>query len=93
MFFRAVFASNHSDVVVKLNCACFFKSLNFLNPSEELAKAIVFAWWPFSAILKMVSFFEYELLFSLHFFCTETLQCVVETFLACTFGFLIFDPK
>ena len=27
------------------------------------------------------------------FFCIEQLQCVVETFLACFFAFLIFDPK
>ena len=27
------------------------------------------------------------------FFCIEQLQCVVETFLACLYAFLIFDPK
>ena len=60
--------------------------------SEDFAKAIAFGWWPFLAILKMLSFFEYSLFFRA-VFCIEQLQSVVETFLACYFAFLIFDPK
>ena len=64
----------------------------FLSQSDDFAKSIVFAWWPFLAIFKMLSFFQY-LLFSGAVFCTEQLQCVVETFLACFYAFLIFEPK
>ena len=64
----------------------------FLTLSDDFAKSIAFAWWPFLAIFKMLSFFEYELFFQA-VFCIEQLQCVVETFLACFYAFLIFDPK
>ena len=60
--------------------------------SDDFAKSIAFAWWPFLAIFKMLSFFEYDLFFGASF-CIEQLQCVVETFLACFYAFLIFDPK
>ena len=39
---------------------CIF---NFLTQSDDFAKSIAFAWWPFLASFKMLSFFEYELLF------------------------------
>ena len=63
-----------------------------MTQSEDFAKAIAFNWWPFLGIFKMLSFFEYKLLFG-DDFCIEQLQCVVATFLACFFAFLIFDPK
>ena len=63
-----------------------------MSQSDDFAKSIAFAWWPFSAIFKMLSFFQYEL-FLRDVFCIEQLQCVVETFLACFYAFLIFEPK
>ena len=63
-----------------------------MTQSDDFAKSIAFAWWPFLAIFKMLSFFEYYLFFGA-VFCIEQLQCVVETFLACFYAFLIFDPK
>ena len=63
-----------------------------MSQSDDFAKSIAFAWWRFSAIFKMLSFFQYELLFR-DVFCIEQLQCVVETFLACFYAFLIFEPK
>ena len=63
-----------------------------MSQSDDFAKSIGFAWWPFFAIFKMLSFFQYELFFRA-FFCIEQLQCVVETFLACSYAFLIFEPK
>ena len=70
----------------------FFFHFSFFTQSDDFAKAIAFAWWPFLAIFKILSFFEYKLLFRA-VFCIEQLQCVVEMFLACFFAFLIFDPK
>ena len=70
----------------------FFCIFKFLTQSEDFAKALAFAWWPFLAIFKILSFFENKLLFQAIFF-IEQLQCVKETFLACFFAFLIFDPK
>ena len=63
-----------------------------MSQSDDFAKSIAFAWWPFLAIFKMLSFFQYELFFR-SFFCIEQQQCVVETFLACFYAFLIFEPK
>ena len=63
-----------------------------MTQSDNFAKSIAFAWWPFLAIFKMLSFFEYCVFFRA-VFCIEQLQCVVETFLACFYAFLIFDPK
>ena len=63
-----------------------------MSQSDNFAKSIAFAWWPFLAIFKMLLFFKYELFFPA-VFCIEQLQCVLETFLACFYAFLIFDPK
>ena len=63
-----------------------------MTESDDFAKSITFPSWPFLAIFKMLSFFECELFFGA-VFCIEQLQCVVETFLACFYAFLIFDPK
>ena len=60
--------------------------------SDDFAKSTAFAWWPFLVILKMLLFFLILAVF-LSRFCIEQLQCVVETFLACSCAFLIFDPK
>ena len=62
-----------------------------MTQSDDFANQ-AFAWWPFLPTLKMLSFFEYELVFEA-VFCTEQLECVVETFLPCFYAFLIFDPK
>ena len=63
-----------------------------MTQSDDFAKSIAFAWWPFLVILKMLLFFLILAVF-LSRFCIEQLQCVVETFLACFYAFLIFDPK
>ena len=63
-----------------------------MSQSDDFAKSIAFAWWP--AIFKMLSFFQSFLhTFLAAFFCIEQLQCVVETFLACFYAFLVFEPK
>ena len=63
-----------------------------MSQSDDFAKSIAFGWWPFLAIFKMLSLSEYYLFFGA-VFCIEQVQCVVETFLACFYGFLIFEPK
>ena len=63
-----------------------------LTRRDDFAKCIAFPWWPFLAIFKMLLFFEYYLCFGA-VFCIEQLQCVLETFLACFYAFLIFEPK
>ena len=63
-----------------------------MTQSDDFAKSIVFVWWPLLAIFKMLSFFQFWL-FLRAVFCIEQLQCAVETFLACFYAFLIFDPK
>ena len=63
-----------------------------MSQSDDFAKSIAFAWWPFLAILKMLSFSQYQLFFRA-VFCIEQLQCVVETVLACFYAFLIFEQK
>ena len=63
-----------------------------MTQSDNFAKSIAFAWWPFLAIFKMLLFFEYCVFFRA-VFCIEQLQCVVETFSVCLYTFLIFDPK
>jgi len=50
-----------------------------LTQSEDFAKPIAFAWWPFLAIFKMLSFFEYYLFFGA-VFCMEQLQYVQKRF-------------
>ena len=47
---------------VKRFFACF-KQFYFLNQTEYFAWAIALALWLFLTILKMLSFFEYELFF------------------------------
>ena len=63
-----------------------------MTQSDDFAKSIAFAWWPFLVIFKMLSFFEYKLFFRAVFFIKQ-LWFAVETFLACFYAFLIFDPK
>ena len=63
-----------------------------MTQSDDFAKSIAFAWWPCLAIFKCSHFSNISCFFE-PFFCIEQLQCVVETFLACFYAFLIFDPK
>ena len=63
-----------------------------MDPKWRFCKGIAFPWWPFLDSFKMVAFFGYYLFFGA-VFCIEQLQCVVETFLACFYAFLILDPK
>ena len=90
-FWSRFLAKKNSYVFVETFLACF-RQFYFLTQSKYFAWAIAFAMWPFLANFKMLSFFEYELFFGA-VFCVEQLQCVVETFLACFYAFLIFDPK
>ena len=64
-----------------------------MTQSDDFAKAIAFAYWPFLAIFKISLIFRILAVFFRAIFCIEQLQCVVETFLACFLAFLIFDPK
>ena len=63
-----------------------------MSQSDDFAMSIASAWLPLLAIFKMLSFFQYELFFRA-VFCIEQLKCVVETFLACFYAFLIYEPK
>ena len=47
-----------------------FRQFFFLTQSYDFAKAIGFAWKPFLAIFKLVSFLEYEVFFRA-VFCIE----------------------
>ena len=49
--------------------------------SEDFAKAIAFAWWPFLAIFKMLSFFEYYLFFLTRFLHRTTGMCCRNFFI------------
>ena len=46
------------NVLVETFFACF-RQFNFLTKTAHFAWAIAFALWPFLAIFKMLSFFEY----------------------------------
>ena len=58
LFFRAAFCMKELQCVVETFSTCVFAFL-ILDQSDDFAKAIAFAWWPFLAIFKMLSFFEY----------------------------------
>ena len=64
-----------------------------MTQSDDFAKSIAFAWWPFLAFFKNALIFAILAVFWSHFFGTETVQCVLETFLACSYAFLNFDPN
>ena len=64
----------------------------FLTQSDDFAKSIAFAWWPFLANFKMLSLFQDKLLFGA-VFCIEQQQSFVEMFLKSFYAFLNFDPK
>ena len=57
-FFGAVFCIEQIYVFVETFLACF-RQFYFLTQTEYFAWAIAFALWPFLAIFKMLSFFEY----------------------------------
>ena len=90
LFFGAVFCIEQLQCVVETFLACFYTFLIF-DPKWRFCKVYIkaFAWWQFSKC----SHFSNISCFFKPFFCTEQLQCVVETFLACFYAFLIFDPK
>ena len=73
-FFGAVFCIEQLEVFVETFFACF-RQFYFLTQTEYFAWAIAFALWPFLAIFKMLSFFEYSLFFGA-VFCMELLQSV-----------------
>ena len=70
-FLERFFAQNNSNMFVETFFTCF-KQFYFLTQTEEFAWAIAFALWPFLAIFKMLSFFEYQL-FLRAVFCKEQL--------------------
>ena len=57
-FLQPFFAYNNFDVFVEMFLPCF-RQFYFLTQTKCFALAIAFALWPFLAIFKMVSFFEY----------------------------------
>ena len=61
--------------------ACF-RQFYFLTQTEYFAWAIAFALWPFLAIFKMLSFFEYKLFFAA-VFCIKHRNMFVEMFFGC----------
>ena len=70
----------------------FFYAFLFSDTSDDFAKSMAFAWWPFLAFFKMLLFFQYKLFLGA-VFCIEQQQPFVEMFLACFHEFLFFDPK
>ena len=58
LFFWAAFCIEERQCIVETFSTCVFAFLIF-DQSDDFAKAIAFAWWPFLAIFKMLSFFEY----------------------------------
>ena len=70
-FLEPFFAQNNSNVFVETFFACF-RQFYFLTQTEHFAWAIAFALWPFLAIFKMPSFFQYQLFFGA-VFCIEQL--------------------
>ena len=63
----AVFSSRflhktNTNVFVETFLACF-RQFYFLSQTEYFAWAIAFLLWPFLAIFKMLSFFEYKLFY------------------------------
>ena len=65
----------NSNVFVERFFACF-RQFYFLTQSEYFAWAIAFALWPFLAIFKMLSFFEFYLFFESRFLHRTTLMCL-----------------
>ena len=58
VFLEPLFAKNNSNVFVETFFACF-RQFYFLTQTEYFAWAIAFGLWPFLAIFKMRSLFEY----------------------------------
>ena len=78
-----------SDYVVFMPCAC---CNNGVLHSVHVLKTLHLC------LVAIVGNFENALIFRIlaafgAVFCIERLQCVVETFLACFYAFLIFEPK
>ena len=69
LFFQPFFAQNNFNVFVETFFACL-RQFYFLTQTEYFVPAIAFALWPFVAIFKMLSFFQYQLVF-LTVFCIE----------------------
>ena len=85
LFFGALFCIEQLQCVVEMFLACFFAVL-FLDTSDDFAKSMAFAWWPFLDIFKMPLFFQYKLFLGA-VFCIEQQQSFAEM------CFLFFDPK
>ena len=62
-----------------------------MTQSDDFAKSIAFAWWPFLAIFKMLSFFNISC-FLEPFLHRTTAMCCRNVF-SMFYAFLIFDPK
>ena len=88
--FEAVFCFK-TTVTWCINVFSMFLCIFNLWPnSEDFGKSIASS-CPFF-FSKCSHYFQYKLFFGT-VFCIEQLQWVVETFLACFYAFLIFDPK
>ena len=68
------FAYSNFNIFVETFSACF-RQFYFVTQTKYFAWAIAFALWPFVAIIKMLSFFEYSL-FLKAVFCIQQLKCV-----------------
>ena len=69
-----------------------FLHIYFLTQTAHFAWAIAFALWPFLAIFKMLSFFQYYLFFRA-VFCIEQLECACRNVFRMFFAYLIFNPN
>ena len=74
-FLEPFFAYNNSNVFVEMFLACF-RQFYFLTQTKYFAWAIAFALWPFLAIFKMLSFFNFYLFFGAFFLRRKTIMCL-----------------
>ena len=80
-FFKPFFAQNNFNVFVETFFA-WFRQFQFSTQTKHFAWAIAFALWPFLAICKLLSLFEYQLFFRA-VFAQNNLNVFVEKFFAC----------
>ena len=92
LFFRAVFLYRTTLMCCRNVFSMFFCISNF-SPKVSILQRLYSLWlvavfgnFQNALILRILAVYRTN-------FCIEQLQCVVETFLACFFAFLIFDSK
>ena len=90
--FGAVSCIEQLQCVVETFLACFCAFLIF-DPKWRFCKVYSLCLVAIFGNFQNALIFPILAVFWSRFFWTEQLQCVVETFLACFYAFLIFDPK